>query len=233
VKLFVARGHHDHDALGAKHAATYAFPAARGNGMSAAMAARKPRRALLAAGLGLTVVAAVALGARHLGLPPDTTPEGAYLRIALSLGRGDGRVVFSYLEDDAQHAAFTIRDYRKKARDRAGTAFPEPERARLMEEWRVHAEAPDGADVWVDLAEREGWFSRLRRDLSAVATVEVVGDRATVETARGTRYALRRRANGMWGLTLFTAPMVAEAERAARDWDVVKRSAEDYERGAR
>ena len=75
--------------------------------------------------------------------------------------------------------------------------------------------------------------TRLRRDLSAVASVETAGDRATVATARGTRYALRRRANGMWGLTMFTAPLVAEAERAARDLDVVEASAVDFERGGR
>ena len=60
--------------------------------------------------------------------------------------------------------------------------------------------------------------------------VEVNGERATVETARGTRYAFRRRENGIWGLATFTAELVAEAERAARDWDVVQRAATDYER---
>ena len=54
---------------------------------------------------------------------------------------------------------------------------------------------------------------------------------ATVETARGTRYGFRRRDNGLWGLTLFTADLTAEAERAARDWDIVERAAKDYERG--
>jgi hypothetical protein len=52
-----------------------------------------------------------------------------------------------------------------------------------------------------------------------------------VITARGTRYPFRRRENGMWGLTLFTAELVAEAEKAARDFDVVKRAADDYARG--
>src|SRR5690606_19588206 len=132
-----------------------------------------------------------------LRMPPDTTPEGAYLRVAASLGRGDARVVFSYLEDDAQHAAYTIRDYRRRASDRVEAADPEPERSRLLGAWTPHATAPDGADVWTDLAAENGWIARLRRDLSAVARVEVAGDRAAVETALGTRYALRRRANGM------------------------------------
>ncbi|AUX37360.1 uncharacterized protein SOCE836_095830 [Sorangium cellulosum] len=30
---------------------------------------------------------------------------------------------------------------------------------------------------------------------------------------------------------MFTADLVAEAERAARDWDVVEKAALDYERG--
>ncbi len=192
---------------------------------------RRPavRRAVVAAVVVALVLAAVSLWL-SLRMPPDTTPEGAYMRVATNLGRGDVRVAFSYLDDDAQHAAYTIRDYRKRSSDMVAASFSEPERARLLAEWKVHAEAPDGADVWVELAARNGWVTRLRRDLSAIAKVEVVGDRATVETALGTRYAMRRRANGMWGLTLFTAPMVAEAERAARDWDVVQSSAADFER---
>lgn len=189
------------------------------------------RRRWIAAAVAVLVAIALLAVGLAVRMPPDTTPEGAYLRVAASLGRGDGRVVFSYLEDDAQHAAYTIRDYRKRASDRVEASYPEPERSRLLAEWRPHATAPDGADVWLDLATQRGWITRLRRDLSAVSRVEVVGDRATVETARGTRYALRRRANGMWGLTMFTAPLVAEAERAARDLDVVQASAADFERG--
>jgi hypothetical protein len=188
------------------------------------------RRSLVAIALAVLVVATGAALWLALRLPPDTTPEGAYLRVATSLGRGDVRVVFSYLDDDAQHAAYTIRDYRKRSSERVAAAYPEPERTRLIEEWKVHATASDGADVWVDMATRNGWVGRLRRDTSAISAVEVVGDRATVQTALGTRYAMRRRANGMWGLTLFTAPLVAEAERAARDWDVVQTSASDFER---
>ncbi|HHH10668.1 MAG TPA: hypothetical protein ENK23_01140, partial [Sorangium sp.] len=32
--------------------------------------------------------------------PPDTTPEGAYLRIAASLGKNDPAGCFAYLEQD-------------------------------------------------------------------------------------------------------------------------------------
>jgi hypothetical protein len=70
--------------------------------------------------------------------------------------------------------------------------------------------------------------ARLRRDLSGVASVEVQGERATVETSRKTRYAFRRRENGIWGLTLFTAALRAEAQAAARDFSVVERAAADY-----
>jgi len=190
------------------------------------------RRKVLRAGLIVLGVVGGGLGLWRVGrFPPDTTPEGAYLRITLNLARGDARTVFHYLEDSAQHAAYSIRDYRKKASDRISQAYPEPDRTRLLESYKAHATAEDGADVWVDLANKKGFVARLRRDLSGMAKVEIVGERATVETARGTRYGFRRRQNGMWGLTLFTADLVAESERAARDWDIVDRAAKDYERG--
>ncbi|HRI67085.1 MAG TPA: hypothetical protein PK156_22725 [Polyangium sp.] len=163
--------------------------------------------------------------------PPDSTPEGAYTRIAFNLSHGDVRTVFHYLEDRAQHAAYSIRDYRRKASERITKAYPEPERTRLLDAYRAHASAEDGADVWVEMAQRKGFAARLRRDLSGIGKVELVGERATVETARGTRYGFRKRENGLWGLTLFTAELSSESERAARDWDIVERAAKDYERG--
>jgi hypothetical protein len=188
------------------------------------------RRAALAA-LGALALLGGGFAWSFLRFPKDTTPEGAYLRIAMNITRGDPGVCFAYLEDRAQHAAYTIRDFRRKARDRIAETYPEPERSRLLGQYGPHADAPDGAGVWVEMATRLGWLGRLRRDLSGVARVEITGERATVETARGTRYPFRRRENGIWGLTLFTAELVAEAERAARDWDVVERAALDYERG--
>jgi hypothetical protein len=187
------------------------------------------RRAALAA-LGVLALLGGGFAWSFLRFPKDTTPEGAYLRIAMNITRDDPRICFAYLEDRAQHAAYTIRDFRRKARDRIAEAYPEPERDRLLRQYGPHADAPDGADVWVEMATRLGWIGRLRRDLSGVARVEITGERATVETARGTRYPFRRRENGIWGLTLFTGELVAEAERAARDWDVVERAALDYER---
>ena len=192
---------------------------------------RVPRRLVVTG----AIVGAVLLGAsiawrRASAFPPDTSPEGAYLRIAVAVAEGRVRDCFAYLEEQAQHAAYSIRDYRKQASDRIAAAYPEPERSRLLEAYRVHATAPDGADVWVDIAHRRGWIGRLRRDLSGAAKVEVSGERATIETARGSRYGFRRRENGIWGLTLFTADLMAEAERAARDADVVEKAASDYER---
>jgi hypothetical protein len=184
--------------------------------------------------IGLT---AIALGVGGVGFhqitrfPSDKSPEGAYMRIAFNLSRGDVHPVFHYLEEPAQHAAYSIRDYRRKASERIAEAYPEPERTRLLDAYRAYATAPDGADVWVEMANRKGFVLRLRRDLSGVGRVEMAGDRATVETAHGTRYGFRRRENSMWGLTLFTGELAAEAERAARDWDIVERAAKDYERG--
>ena len=62
--------------------------------------------------------------------------------------------------------------------------------------------------------------------------VETAGDRATVETAHGTRYPFRRRENGIWGLTEFTPVLDAEAARAARDFSVIDKAAQDYARVA-
>ncbi|WP_437876037.1 hypothetical protein [Sorangium sp. So ce513] len=188
------------------------------------------RRAIVWGAAAVALVALVLIAFKLGRFPPDTTPEGAYLRIAYNLGASDTRACFPYLEDRAQHAAYTIRDYRRKAFERIEASYPEPERARLLDQYRAHAMAEDGADVWVDLAAKQGFVARLRRDLSGIGKVEVTGERATVETARGTRYPFRRRENGIWGLTLFTAELVAEAERAARDWDVVEKAALDYER---
>ena len=108
--------------------------------------------------------------------------------------------------------------------------YPEPERSALLGSYRGQADVPDGADVWLFLAEHRGWIARLRKDLSGMKRVEIAGERATVETARGTRYAFRRRENGIWGLTTFTAELVADAEKAARDYEMVTRAARDYER---
>jgi hypothetical protein len=100
-----------------------------------------------------------------------------------------------------------------------------------MNQHLAEATAPDGADVFALYAQRLGFVDRLRRDLSGVAHVEIQGERATVQTARGTRYPFRRRPeNGIWGLTLFTAVLEAEAERAARDFALIDRAAGDYER---
>jgi hypothetical protein len=146
------------------------------------------------------------------------------------VNQGRPRDFFAYLETDAQHACYTIADYRKKARERVLASYPEPDRSRLAEEHRAEAEAPDGSDVFAFFAEKSGFVSLLRRDVSGIAKVETVGDRATVETARGTRYAFRRRENGIWGLTRFTAQLLAEAERAARDNALIEQAASDYDR---
>ena len=149
--------------------------------------------------------------------PSNRTPEGAYLRVAKAVNLGHPEDFFAYLETAAQHAAYTIRDYRKRTRDRILSTYPDPERTRAAAEYGDVADAPDGQDVFAAFAVKRGWVGMLRRDLSGIARVEVQGERATVETVKGTRYPFRRRENGIWGLTLFTAVLVTEAERAARD----------------
>lgn len=187
------------------------------------------RRPLIFAAVVLLGIAVYAASAVRM-FPPDTTPEGAYMRIAKSIGEGRVRDIFAYLETDAQWAAYTIRDMRAKAYARVGDSYPEPERTKLRDAYRDAAEAPDGADVFAMEAARKNWLARLRKDLSGIARVEVNGERATVVTARGTRYPFRRRENGIWGLTIFTADLIAESERASRDLQVVNEAADDYER---
>jgi hypothetical protein len=183
----------------------------------------------------LVVAAAIALalavGNRAINrrpFPPETAPAGAYLRIVLALSEGRVRDIFPYLETEAQWAAYTIRDARRKACERVRASYPTDEQ-KALDDWRDVGDAPDGADVVALLGARRGWIARLDRDLSGVASVDVQGERATVITGRGTRYAFRKRENGIWGLTLFTAELAAEAERASRDLEVVERAASDYD----
>lgn len=169
----------------------------------------------------------------HLRFPSDRTPEGAYLRVVIAVNRGRAQDFFAYTETHAQHACYTIRDYRKKARERVLQSFPEPERSRLAAQYAEEAAAPDGADVLAFYARQNGWMNRLRKDMSGIAKVEVQGERATVQTAHGTRYPFRRRENGIWGLTQFTATLSAEAEKAARDLALIEKAASDYEHAAK
>jgi hypothetical protein len=180
--------------------------------------------------LGAVALVAARVVYAYASFPSDRTPEGAYLRVAIAVNRGHAEDFFAYTETRAQHAAYTIRDFRKKARERVLAAYPEPERTRLAEEYAAEANAPDGADVFALYAKRHGWMARLRRDLSGVEKVETSGDRATVETAHGTRYPFRiRPENGIYGLTLFTAlreqlGLRLDSRRAAVDVLVVDRA---------
>jgi len=188
------------------------------------------RRVVAGVGIALFAVAGAALGWSWLTYPSDRTPEGAYLRVMSAVNRGKPEASFAYLETEAQHACYTIRGYRQKARERVLSAYPEPERTRLAAEYTAEADAPDGSDVFALYARRRGWLDRLRRDMTGIAKVEIQGERASVETVRGTRYPFRRRDNGIWGLTLFTATLVSEAEKAARDAAMIEKAAADYER---
>ncbi len=177
------------------------------------------------------IVALVGAAVTYRPFPADRTPEGAYARIAKAIAEQHTGAVFAYLEQDAQDAAFSIRDMRKAAYDEVQRSYPEgSEREALLTTYRNEAHAADGVDVFALLDKEHRFLGRMRTDLSGVGSVETLGDRATVVTARGTRYSFRRRPNGMWGCTLFTAEMLAESERAARDLTSVRAAAEDYNR---
>jgi hypothetical protein len=190
---------------------------------------RRPLLLLAVAFLGVLFYLGHVTG--HGQFAPETTPEGAYARITLAVAQRHPKDAFAYLETEAQWAAFSIRDLRSKACDRVRKSYPPDVAAPLLAAWQEEASAPDGPDVFALLAARKGWVARLERDLSGAEHVDVQGERATVVTARGTRYPFRRRENGIWGLTIFTAELQAEAERAARDLDVVERAGADYDRG--
>ena len=191
------------------------------------------RQALLAlGGIGIVGVG-VPLGwisAAGRSFPGDHTPEGAYLRIVLAFGKTRLRDCFAYLETASQHALFTVLDYRKRSLGLVRNAFNEPEKSRWIQAWQAEGDAESPDDLWVVLATKNGWDTQLRRDLSGIRTVEHGGDRATIETALGTRYTFRRADNGIWGLTLFTADLVDLKDRSARDFAMTERAAQDYER---
>ena len=193
--------------------------------MNKRLARRWPAIAAVAA-----LVPALLFALLHHPFPSDHTPEGAYMRIARSVGEDDPRGFFAYLETDAQWACFTVRDMRAKASKRIAQSYPEPQRSEMLGRYQVMAEAADGSDVFAALYRERGWARRLRKDLSGVVKVETEGDRASVITAQGTRYPLRRRDNGIWGLTVFTAEVLADAEKATRDLEVVNAAADDYDR---
>lgn len=186
------------------------------------------RKAALALALAGAIACAVLLLRRPF--PSDRTPEGAYMRIARAVADDRMTDAFPYLEEDARWASYTIHDARAKAYDRVDRSYPEPDKSRWLDAYKEDAQCADGADVFARHANRKGWVARLRKDLSGAVSSDVVGERATVVTARGTRYSFRRRTNGLWGLTMFTAELVAEAEKTSRDLAMVEAAASDYER---
>jgi hypothetical protein len=189
------------------------------------------KRRVLISGLlaGAALVPASWVLYEWITFPSDRTPLGAYLRIVSAVNRGKPEEFFAYVETAAQHACYTIRDYRKKSRDLVLQSYPAEDRQRAAATYERFAAAPDGADVFAIYAREKHWLDRLRRDMSKPVSVEENGERATLITARGTRYPFRRRENGIWGLTLFTATLVAEAQRSARDAELVEKAARDFE----
>ncbi len=184
------------------------------------------RRGLLA----LLLIPPLAYAGAWVFYPTDRTPKGAYFRVTNGVNRGQPEEVFPYLETAAQHAAFTIHKYHSDALKRIEQAYPAPNKEVEKQRFAEVASLSPGPGVFEWYARRLHWLEQLRKDLSGVARVEVNGERATVETVRGTRYAFRQRENGMWGLTLFTAQLVADAEKAARDYALVDAAASDYQR---
>jgi len=182
--------------------------------------------------LALAVLAAAALFAAVYvrRYPADTTPEGAYLRLAKHLELGQPELAFSYLEVDARDAAYVMARSRTDALARVRAAFPAEEARAFAESYAALATGDDGPKAFARYAEPRGWLRRLAKDVSPIDHVEADGERATVVTRKGTRYPFHRDRDGRYGLTSFTAELVAQAKQATRDLEVVGRSAADYER---
>lgn len=190
-------------------------------------------RRKLALGVGAAVVVpAGAYLSLYRPFPSDQLPEGAYVRIARSVTLDQPRDFFAYLETEAQWACYTLREMRGKARALVLASYPADRRTELAAAYAPFADAPDGSDIFAHLYRTRLWSKRLRKDLSGVAHVEIdaKGDRASVVTVRGTRWPFRKRDNGIWGLTIFTAELLSEAEKATRDLAVVEAAATDYDR---
>lgn len=195
--------------------------------------AARRRAAIAAVVVAVAAIVALLVFVLRHPFPSDRTPEGAYLRVARSVAEDDPRGFFAYLETEAQWACFTVHDMRAKASTRIAASYPEPRRSEMLAQYEAATRAADGSDVFALLYRERGWARRLRKDLSGVARVEIEGERASVVTARGSRWPFRIRKNGIWGLTVFTAELVAEAEKATRDLALVEAAANDYDRARR
>lgn len=169
---------------------------------------------------------------RWYQFPSEKTPEGAYLRIVHAVTRGEPASCFAYLEEEAQHACFTLQRFARRAFDAIQRDFPAEARARAAAGYEGLATHEPGPGTWAHLARTEGYLDRLRRDLSGVSAVELAEPRATLTTARGTRYSFRRRPNGIWGLTLFTAALVRRARTVTHDVRLIEEAAADYRAAA-
>jgi hypothetical protein len=192
------------------------------------MAIKTTTRNYLLVGLAVAVVAAGGYFALRKPFPADTTPDGAYLRIAQAVGQNRLRDTFPYLEDEAQWACFSICNARREAFEKIHANYPEDKRATAAADASPYATCKDGVDAFLTLSRARGFETRLRRDLSGIASVEVAGTRASVVTARGTRYPMAQRKNSIWGTTIFTADLLKEKDKAVRDLSIVTAAAQDY-----
>jgi hypothetical protein len=189
------------------------------------------KRARLFAVVALIAVAGLAAAIFRLSrLPPADTVEGAYVRLARAIAEDRAGDCFDHLDDVAQRAAARIAADADEVAARIEASYPEAEREAALAPYRDLARADGGAGVWALLAARRGWIARLRLDLSGVGAVQIDGDRATLVTARGTRYPFQRRPGGGWGLGLFTAELAAESARLGRVRERIAAAADDYER---
>ena len=142
------------------------------------MTRKAMRRALLAA-LGAAALYVLYVVTRT-PFPADTTPEGAYLRLAQAITERHVQSAFPYTETETQWASFTIRNARRDALALADKSYPPAELAKLRESYGALAKAPDGPDAFALLMEERGYRARLAKDMSGVDHVETEGERAAL-----------------------------------------------------
>ena len=181
--------------------------------------------------LALTALAGAMIYWKFGRFPPETEPKGAYLRIVQALQDGRPVEIFPYTETATQHGCYSILGYHRDAYQLITAEFPEERKLSDAPRYEEFAGMKDGSEVFLSIAVRGGYLERLTKDLSAVKQVQINGERATVETVRGTRYSFRRRSNGIWGLTMFSAEIQTEALRSAREFDQLKNIAIELKRG--
>ncbi len=169
---------------------------------------------------GAAVVAALLAAAWmswvHASYPSDREPRGAYVRIVESVTRNRPEDFFAYLEDAAQHACFTIRDYRKAALGRVRASFPGERAARVRAALRSDRGCSRRSRGIGLLCAKAKAGSQARSRLARAAAVEIQGERAARRHGAGHSLQLPTPCGWDLGAHGLSPKLTSEARRAQR-----------------